>query len=364
MLPYLLIPFQPTALIFIACTAVGLELAAHAGLLGLPLALLLLSWLLKYGYVLLEAVANGARTPPVLSVEMINPVEQRPLLQLLILLLGYAAVVGVARALGTAAGSLLAALLLIALPASIGALGVSGSPWQAANPVALWRIIGALGTDYLWISAMMLLYGAALVWMESWHWSLLSIIAGCFAWLSAYSMIGGALYEARDALGFEPIDTPERRALRVQRQREIERERVFDSIYAQARGGNLAGAWHSIEREIAASSDEADLSDWLLHRLTGVPNARVALPLANRLAQLVITRSLARDDARALQTARDRLALDAEFRPRAAAETLRVAQLAQSAGDPAMAAVLMQGFEQRFPGSTPGATIGGAQHTI
>jgi hypothetical protein len=38
--------------------------------LGLPLQLILLSWLFKYGYVLLEQVAHGAREPPVLAIAL------------------------------------------------------------------------------------------------------------------------------------------------------------------------------------------------------------------------------------------------------------------------------------------------------
>lgn len=57
----------------------GLVLAIRAGLVWIPLALALLLSLFNYAYVLLEQVANGAREPPVLALEMLNPLnQQRP----------------------------------------------------------------------------------------------------------------------------------------------------------------------------------------------------------------------------------------------------------------------------------------------
>ena len=46
----------------------------------MPLALLVVSWFFKYGFVLLDQVADGVNEPPVLSYEMLNPAnESRPL---------------------------------------------------------------------------------------------------------------------------------------------------------------------------------------------------------------------------------------------------------------------------------------------
>ncbi len=89
---YLLLPARPTVLIFIAALSLGFLFAEQAGLPGILLALVLLTWLFNYAYVLLEQIANGAREPPVLAIEMLNPAnEQRPLLQLLIVLVVYGA---------------------------------------------------------------------------------------------------------------------------------------------------------------------------------------------------------------------------------------------------------------------------------
>src|SRR5471032_912880 len=68
-------------------------IAARAGLVGIPLGLLLFSWFFKYAYILFDHTVRGFDEPPTLDIEMVNPVnEQRPLGQVAILGLIYLAV--------------------------------------------------------------------------------------------------------------------------------------------------------------------------------------------------------------------------------------------------------------------------------
>src|ERR1700722_711192 len=123
-LHYLVLIARPTVVYLVGALTLGFVLALSVGLAGIVLALLLLIWLFNYASVLREHIANGAREPPVLAVEMLNPVnEQRPLLQLAIVLLVYGALRLLAHYLGNAIALAIQGLALIALPASIGALG-------------------------------------------------------------------------------------------------------------------------------------------------------------------------------------------------------------------------------------------------
>ena len=346
---YVLLPARPTVLIFIAALSLGFLFAEQAGLPGILLALVLLTWLFNYAYVLLEQIANGAREPPVLAIEMLNPAnEQRPLLQLLIVLVAYGALRLLAHYLSPVLAVALEVLAFIALPASIGALGVGDSFWQAINPMVLWQIVQTLRLAYLGIVAVVLVDGLGLSLLAgrsvlpSW----LLIPAAQFAWLSVFSLIGGSLYEQRTALGHEAIDTPERRAARAQQRLDRERARFIDTIYGEARGGNLAAAWQTIERELAIHDYAFEFYDWLLERLGKLDSPR----LASRLAQDYITRALARDNARVTRLVQCCLAADPSFRPRSGAETLRVAELARLAGDRSTAQTLLIGFAEHFPG--------------
>jgi hypothetical protein len=193
---------------------------------------------------------------------------------------------------------------------------------------------------------VVLLYGygiaalAAYALLPGW---LLNALA-MFAWLSLFSLLGGGLFEERAALGHEAIHAPERAERRARWHLDRERARFVDGVFAQARSGNLAGAWESTEHELAASGHGFETYDWLLERFARLEDQR----LASRLAQDYIGRALGRANGRVVEILRQRLALDARFHPRSAAETLRVATLARLAGDRVSAQCLLSGFAQYF----------------
>src|SRR6516165_7004475 len=86
---YFLLPFHSTTLLLLGTFTLGWALVAKAGFLGIPMGLILLSWFSKYCFVLLDSITAGSETPPVLSVEMVNPIdEQRPVTQAAIVVLG------------------------------------------------------------------------------------------------------------------------------------------------------------------------------------------------------------------------------------------------------------------------------------
>ncbi|MBM4192128.1 MAG: hypothetical protein FJ196_03590 [Gammaproteobacteria bacterium] len=144
LLRHILRPFHPTTLLLVAVFTLLFAIAGAAGLLGLPLFLIAFSWTLKYAYVLLEYVANGIDEPPVLSVEMVNPVEQRPLFQLAIILSVVALVLWIE-------GPLAIAIVVIAtmlLPTSTAILWASGRILAAANPIEMFRTMRTMGWTY------------------------------------------------------------------------------------------------------------------------------------------------------------------------------------------------------------------------
>ena len=78
-LRYLAIPLRMAPLLLIGSFSLLLILAAKAGFFGIPLGLIILSWFTKYSFVLMDHLADGVTEPPVLSIEMVNPLsEQRP----------------------------------------------------------------------------------------------------------------------------------------------------------------------------------------------------------------------------------------------------------------------------------------------
>jgi hypothetical protein len=346
-LRYLLLPLHGTVLVLIAVLALGMSAAQYAGLFGYPLQLMLASWLFNYAYILLEAIANGAREPPVLAIEMLNPLhESRPLFQFVLVFLIALALSALSLYVDAPLAAVLALLAFIALPASTGALAIGTSVWQAVHPAVLWHIARTLGWTYL---AMLLLIAGtgvsalilARIGMPPW----LLILLGVYAWLALFALIGGALFEYRAQLGHEPVDSPERRQARVQSQVDRERGRFLARVHGEARGGNLPAAWQSIEQELASHGHAFEFYDWLLDRLSEREDAR----LAYRLAQDYIARALGRDNARATLIAQRRLKLDPDFRPRTAAQCLRLAELLRLSGDRSGAQAMLRDFSQHFP---------------
>ena len=362
-LRYLLQPASGTVLVFIAVVSIGLTAAQYSGLYGAPLALILLSWLFNYAFVLLEALANGAREPPVLAVEMLNPInEWRPIFQLLLLIILAGLLALVWWQVDVPLAIVLGIATFIALPASTGALAVSSSVWQCIHPVVLWHIVRALGVSYLAIVACVLLYGALIAWLQHSHWLPGWVVNAIFvfAWLSVFAVIGGSLFEHRTALGHEAVDSPELRAARRQFEIDRERGRFLDKVHAQTRGGNLAGAWHTIEDELAVQQHAFDYYDWLLERLQDSEDPR----LAARLAQDYIARALGRDNARATLIAHRSLRADAGFRPRSGAQCLRLAELLRLSGDRQSAQTLLRDFAEHYPGDAAAADAQSMAHAL
>lgn len=349
---YLLLPAKPAGLIFICIETLGFGLCSLAGLFGLPVLVILLSWLFSYGYVLLEQVAHGAREPPVLALEMVNPLAQiRPLLHLGLVVVVFFSLRFLSPHIGLALTLALGALMFAALPASMAVLAVGDAWWQAVSPLALWRLMRALGSEYLILVTVTVLCGLGLVtlaWFDavpSWLRQALAI----YAWLALYALIGGALYERRDDLGLEAIHSPENRGRAVRQHLERQDERVIDGLFAQLRNGNPAGAWQAIEKDLNEHRHERARYEWLLARFGVLDDQR----LASRLAQDYIHRLLNHDNGRVVDIVRDRIARDGGFHPGTAAETLRVAELLRLAGERAGAQRLLADFSNAFADAPP-----------
>src|ERR1700724_1595551 len=96
-----------------------LYIAANGGLMGIPLAVIITSWFFKYAYILFDHTVRGFDEPPTLDIQMLNPLdEQRPLAQVAILGLIYAAVVFSQHTIGPVSGMIIAAAAALFLPAS------------------------------------------------------------------------------------------------------------------------------------------------------------------------------------------------------------------------------------------------------
>jgi hypothetical protein len=251
----LLVPFRPTSLLLVGVFVVLLTFCLSAGFYGLFAAAILHTWVLKYCYVIIEHLADGATEPPVMDADMLSPLETRPWLQAALMIAAATLCVNI----GGAGGMALGAVFLLVFPASVALLGMGDNVFQAINPLAWWRVIRGLGPLYLLLLVVLAAF-TALCWALS-RVALPAILETALFLLCEvgfFGLIGSCIWLRRHALGFEPSRSPERAAARLENERVKERARMLDDVFQQVRIGKhvdatapLAGWLRDIEAEHA-----------------------------------------------------------------------------------------------------------------
>jgi len=339
---YLLYPLRSTALVLVITFTLGWLVVLQARFAGVLLGLVLLSWFFKYCFILLDALVAGAAEPPVLSIEMVNPVdEQRPLAQALLIAGGALLAFELGRLTFPALGWIAGLLLLLILPASIAVLGMSSNIVRAAWPPELLSVIHAIGRDYALLLAsiaVVVLLVWAIVWSGAPFW--LATAAIQLGFLMIFSLVGGVLHEHRLELGIEYRSPRERRAERDERERISERARVLDHAYSKFRVGKPLEGWQELQSWLNLHGHAADLTDKLLleHRAVlataaGWDDVRPADRLTDDLVELYLTR---RETGRALEVVEERLSSNPRYRPKNPTHATRLAELATAAGKRAL----------------------------
>jgi hypothetical protein len=333
-------------------------IAAKAGYAGIPLAVVLTSWFFKYAYVLLDHTARGFDEPPTLDIKMLNPFdEQRPIAQVLILALIYVAVKFTASYLGAILGIGVALVLVFCLPASIAVLGLESNVLRAAYPVAWIHMIRGLGSLYLLILLIIAAYGIGLSLLGRLDlWFPIEAALGMFAVLSIFSFLGGAIYERRHELGVETWVSPERSA-DLEKKDELRRsDNLVMQAYGLMRANSHIQSWQMLTDWLTSRGNSTEDYRWLCERVQSWDDARYVTRLTEeRLDRLLILKR----SGEALDVVAQRLQVDPGFRPKSAAHTLAIAQLAaRGGGKPAVARSLLADFAARFPGDPHVAAAG------
>ena len=323
--------FHGTPLVLVAIFTFGLLLAVQARIVGIPLALVLLSWFFKYCFVMLDAAIAGNDEPPVLSIEMVNPFdEQRPLGQGLLIAGGVALVLALRSHFGAGAAIATGAVLVLLLPANIAALGVSGNLFVAAWPPRLLAIVRGLGWHYFLLNAVTFAAAGGAYLLVTQGVALPLAIAGILIlFLLIFVMIGGALFEHRIDFGLESRTPQERRDERDQRDHDRARQQMIDHSYEYFRHSKPVDGWREIQAWLTAHArGDRLLVEYhaVLEAACGWDDVRPGNKLANELIALLLAK---RQTGAALEVVADRLATNPQFAP---VEAARLAELAGLAG--------------------------------
>ena len=258
LLRVILVPFHATSLILIAVFSVLFTIFDFGGLYGIIASLITQIWVVKYCYVLIEHIADGAQEPPVMSTDMLSPFEIRPWVQIAIIVAGAM----LCMKIGGTAGLVLGSVLLALLPASIAVLGVGEPFYQAINPVMLLRLVRGLGPYYLYILVSIPVYVGILQLLRVLDvWNLVFHAAGLVCEISFFGLIGGCLYLRRHELGMEPSRSPERTAAREEAERVKVRAQMLDEVFQQARIGRFVEATRPLAKWLSSLDGDTATRD-------------------------------------------------------------------------------------------------------
>jgi hypothetical protein len=164
-----------------------------------------------------------------------------------------------------------------------------------------------------------------------------------------------ALYAALAVFGLFPRAFDRRRKLDLENL--AEDEAVVRDAHGSMRAGNPERSWRVLLDWLNSRGDEAQDYAWVAKRIAKWGDARHI----NRLYQERIARllSLKRTDE-VLDVMVRRMTIDRQFRPKSAADTLKVAQLAAQGGRlPRLSRALVSDFAARFKGD-PRIAVAGA----
>jgi hypothetical protein len=179
-------------------------------------------------------------------------------------------------------------------------------------------------------------------------WQPLEFALGMFAVLSLFSVLAGALYDRRHELGLETWHSPERTAEKERLSKLRQSETLVTEAYGQVRVGAHAQAWAMLQAWLASGGHQAEDYRWLRDRVSAWPDARYATRLTEEYVAVLLEM---KRSGEALDAVRERLRLDEDFRPKSAAATLAVAELAARGGGAlSVARLLLSDFNQRFAG--------------
>jgi hypothetical protein len=347
---HLLRPARGGAAAVVIVFAFLLSIAFKARFIGIPLALIVISWFFKYAYILFDHTVRGFDEPPTLDIQMVNPVnEQRPLGQVAILGLIYCALKLVDSHIGGGAALALSLVTLFFLPASVAVLGLDRNILKAAYPVAWFHIVRGLGP--LYGAVLLVIFAYVFVLGLLWRfdlWLPIVFATAMFAVLSIFSFLGGALYERRHELDLETWASPERtQELRDKEELRENEKHVLDA-YGLMRSGKHVKSWEVLTEWLKSRGFSSEDYRWLCERTASWADPRYI----TRLTEEHVERLLGlKRTGEALDVVAHRLKLDPGFRPKSAADTLTIAQLAaRGGGAPKVARTLLSDFAARFAG--------------
>jgi hypothetical protein len=339
-------PLQGEALV----TLVALTAARILGflpVLGWVIDLLITVALLKYGFEVLRASADGQTDAPLMHREVPDNAGWAQIgLQFVFIGAGLAAVLQI----GGAAAVLVICVLATFYPAALMLLAMTGSLFNALNPASWLEVMRRLGGAYLVLALLVLLILASAVLfqglvasrMPAFIGRLIESFASGWALLASYHLLGHVIFQYQDVLDHspQPLPTP------LSGPRRDPDLRMLEKAGDLVASGKLGEAITELRNHIDERGANDELHQ-LYRRLLLQAQDRAAL-LAHGQQYLNVLLANERD-ADALRLVADCQAIDPAFKPASAELVLPLAEKAVAAGQRDVALRLTVDFAECFP---------------
>lgn len=250
-------------------------------------------------------------------------------------------------------GAIAVAIVLAACtPAATMVLAIDQSLGQALNPLRWLAVIAGIGWPYLAMfgvcAAILMSEGYAEGFAARWLPLPVALIAlgiiANYAITALFHLMGYVLYQYHEALGLEPVAAQPgpRRVVVVDPDQE-----KLDEAAAMVRDGKLAEAIDLLATQMRRGASAAVHGQYRKLLQAAGDDAGLLAHGRERIAVLI-----EQDDARAaVELLRQCQAIDPAFAPEAAVQVTTVAHMAAQQGQAQAALQVLDGFDDRFPGS-------------
>jgi hypothetical protein len=342
-------PLQIAILSAIVVFSVVFAIARAAGLFGLFLLIVATVGLIQYTFIVFRASAMGNADAPPVSPDDFNPWHSpMPVHAAILGILAIALPAGVAQAWGTGPALIVAALMLLLLPASFALLAIDKELLHAVSPLRIGHAVSSMGAPYLLMPLALLAasLGLSLIPQIPGPQLVHGIIAG-YVYFLAVHLMGKTLYRWRDRIGFEPVNS---KILREQNESQFVRRRearAMEEAYHVASTDSRRGAAMVLGHLDGIGARLVDRRA-VFRRMAEWPNRLASLWFAQDLLEREIR---AGNNAEALALTARVIRIEPKFRPRAEHDTLRLAKHALENGQHKVVTTLLSDFAERYPDS-------------
>ena len=238
------------------------------GLLSLVLLLITIPAYFRYALYLLEARAQGHKSPPV-GIELFDWVGNFwSLFPLVFLAFVVWLDIYVYLTVSLAAAQLLLAALLFIYPASIAVLAITRSPLGSLSPVNLYHMIRLCGRDYLWIVFALITVMFAISYLFTRDlWLLAYVVAANYGFFLLFTLTGAVLHANSIMDEIEIEDPLESSEDKLADDLLKERRNIATHAYGFVSRGNRDGGLKHIRQRIAEETDADAACRWFFQEM-------------------------------------------------------------------------------------------------